>query len=80
VGKTSFRKLFFERLTSFSQQQWQNQLDTNLFGSMNVTKALLPHFRERKTGRIGFTSSIFSFSSIVGGGPYAISKHGLAGK
>lgn len=67
------------RIDPFRQQQWQNQLDTNLFGSINVTKALLPHFRERRAGRIGFMNSVFGFSSIAACGPYTTSKHSLAG-
>ena len=54
-------------------------MDTNLFGSINVTKAILPYFRKRKAGRIGFMNSIFGFTSMAAGGPYTISKHGLAG-
>jgi NAD(P)-dependent dehydrogenase (short-subunit alcohol dehydrogenase family) len=51
------------------------QLDVNLFGSINMTKALLPHLRERKSGTI-----VFSWYSRPNVGPYAISKHGLAGE
>ena len=56
------------------------QLDVNLFGSINITKALLPHLRERKSGTIVFIGSLFSWYSRPNVGPYAISKHGLAGE
>jgi len=36
----------------------QKQVNTNLLGVMNVTRAVLPHFRQRKAGRIITLSSI----------------------
>jgi len=56
------------------------QLDVNLFGPINMTKALLPHLRERKTGTIIFIGSLFSWYGRPNVGPYAISKHALAGE
>jgi NAD(P)-dependent dehydrogenase (short-subunit alcohol dehydrogenase family) len=41
-----------------SEEEVQNQLNTNLLGVMNVTRAILPHFRQRKEGRIIALSSI----------------------
>lgn len=41
-----------------SAEQIKRQFDTNVFGVMNVTRAILPHFRERKGGTIINTSSI----------------------
>ena len=38
--------------------QIQKQFDTNVFGLMNVTRAFLPHFRKRKSGRIINISSV----------------------
>ena len=35
-----------------SEEQIGRQLDTNLLGVMNVCRAVLPHFRERRTGTI----------------------------
>ncbi len=45
----------FEAMT---QDQIKKQFDTNVFGVMNVTKAILPHFREKKGGTIITTSSM----------------------
>jgi len=39
----------FEAMT---QEQIRKQFETNVFGVMNVTKALLPYFRDRKSGTI----------------------------
>ncbi len=35
-----------------SQEQIHQQFDTNVFGLMNVTRAILPHFREKRNGII----------------------------
>lgn len=35
-----------------SDEQIQRQFDTNVFGLMRVTRALLPHFRQRRAGLI----------------------------
>ena len=37
-------------LESFSDEQIQDQIQTNIFGVINVTKAFIPHFRENKSG------------------------------
>ncbi|KAE9370658.1 NAD(P)-binding protein [Stipitochalara longipes BDJ] len=66
-------------LEAVCDEKLMDQQNTNMFGSINMTKALLPHLRERKTGTIVFISSIFSWYSQPCVGPYAISKHGLEG-
>ena len=33
---------------AMSQEQIRRQFDTNVFGVMNVTKAILPYFRSKK--------------------------------
>jgi len=45
-------------LESASYEQIKRQLDTNLLGLISVTKEMLPHFRERKSGVIINISSI----------------------
>jgi NAD(P)-dependent dehydrogenase (short-subunit alcohol dehydrogenase family) len=35
-----------------TEEQIKNQFDTNVFGVMNVTRAILPYFREKKAGTI----------------------------
>ena len=45
----------FEAMT---QEQIKKQFDTNVFGVMNVTRAILPYFREKKNGTIITTSSM----------------------
>jgi NAD(P)-dependent dehydrogenase (short-subunit alcohol dehydrogenase family) len=67
---------FFEEL---SQDQVERQIATNLFGPMNVTRAVLPVMRKRKSGHI---ISISSTAGLVGYelcSAYAASKFGLEG-
>src|SRR5690606_35611245 len=45
-------------LESLSDEQIQMQVQTNLFGVINVTKAFVPYFREKKSGTfINITST-----------------------
>ncbi|HEX8579109.1 MAG TPA: SDR family NAD(P)-dependent oxidoreductase [Allosphingosinicella sp.] len=67
---------FFEEL---SPQQVRSQIETNLFGPMNVTRAVLPVMREQRSGLV---ISISSLAGLVGGeftSAYAASKFGLEG-
>ncbi len=41
-----------------SQEQIQRQFDTNVFGVMNVTRAILPYFRQKKAGTIINVTSV----------------------
>jgi NAD(P)-dependent dehydrogenase (short-subunit alcohol dehydrogenase family) len=43
---------------AISPAQVQQQFDTNVYGVMNVTRAVLPHFRERRQGLILTTTSV----------------------
>ena len=67
---------FFEEL---SPDQVRAQIETNLFGPMNVTRAVLPVMREQRSGKV---VSISSTAGIVGQAfcsAYAASKFGLEG-
>jgi NAD(P)-dependent dehydrogenase (short-subunit alcohol dehydrogenase family) len=67
---------FFEEL---SPAQVERQIVTNLFGPMNVTRAVLPVMRRQRSGHV---ISISSTAGIVGGeftSAYAASKFGVEG-
>jgi NAD(P)-dependent dehydrogenase (short-subunit alcohol dehydrogenase family) len=67
---------FFEELTP---KQIERQLNTNLIGPMNVTRAVLPVMRKQRAGTV---VSISSTAGIVGQefcSAYAASKFGLEG-
>jgi short-subunit dehydrogenase len=53
--------------------------ETNLFGVMRVTSAVLPGMRARRTGRIINLGSVSGFVGLPFHGIYAASKHALAG-
>jgi NADP-dependent 3-hydroxy acid dehydrogenase YdfG len=40
-----------------SEEDVRNQFETNVFGVMNMTRAILPHFRKKKSGTILNTTS-----------------------
>ncbi len=57
----------------------RQQFETNLFGVLRVTQAVLPHMRERKRGRILMMSSVAGLISPPTYGAYSSSKHALEG-
>lgn len=54
------------------------QLELNLFGTDNVTKAVLPHMRQQKSGRIVCVSSIAGVLPIPFQLWYSVSKAAIA--
>jgi NAD(P)-dependent dehydrogenase (short-subunit alcohol dehydrogenase family) len=57
----------------------QYQYEVNLFGQARVLKAVLPHMRAQRSGRVVLTSSGLSSASMLGLGWYASTKHALKG-
>ncbi len=57
----------------------RKQFETNFFGVVRVTQAVLPHMRERKHGRILMMSSVAGLVSPPTYGAYSSSKHALEG-
>ncbi|GAB5415300.1 MAG: oxidoreductase [Congregibacter sp.] len=54
-------------------------METNFFGAVAVTQAVLPKMRERRTGSIVMMSSLGGQLSFGGFGPYSASKFALEG-
>lgn len=62
-----------------SIEQARALFDTNLFGSMRMTRAVLPHMREQGRGRIINVSSVLGFMPAPFMALYAASKHAIEG-
>jgi NAD(P)-dependent dehydrogenase (short-subunit alcohol dehydrogenase family) len=60
-------------------EKWKNVVETNLFGTYNLIRALLPLMREQKFGRIINFSSVVAVKPTPGISPYAASKSALWG-
>lgn len=62
---------------SMGEGQIKKQFDTNVFGLMRVTQAILPHFRQRKAGTLINVASMggrltFPFYSVYHGTKWAV--------
>ncbi|KFZ17847.1 hypothetical protein V502_04380 [Pseudogymnoascus sp. VKM F-4520 (FW-2644)] len=64
---------------SLEYEDYLAQFDTNVFGTIKVTRALLPHFRERRSGTIVFIGSLSGWVGHAGCSAYAGSKFALEG-
>ncbi|MGD0340096.1 MAG: SDR family NAD(P)-dependent oxidoreductase [Bacteroidales bacterium] len=58
---------------------WEKIIETNLIGTFNVIRALLPYMRNNNYGRIINFSSVVAQIGIPGTSAYAASKAGLWG-
>ena len=58
-------------------EDWRKQFETNFFGVIRVTQAVLPHMRERRKGRILMMSSVSGFVTPPTQGAYSASKHAI---
>ncbi|PFO06615.1 short-chain dehydrogenase/reductase [Bacillus sp. AFS076308] len=67
---------FFEELTP---QQIKRQINTNLYGPMNVTRAVLPLMRKNRSGHIISISSLAGLAGFEYNAAYCASKFGLEG-
>ncbi|MCP9757295.1 SDR family oxidoreductase [Lacihabitans sp. CCS-44] len=57
----------------------RKQFETNFWGTIKVTNAMLPHFRKQKLGKIITVGSIVGLVSFPNASYYAASKHALEG-
>ncbi|MEU8890475.1 SDR family oxidoreductase [Streptomyces sp. NPDC048442] len=72
----TFQAGYFEEI---SDAQMRAQMETNLFGPMNITRAVLPVMREQRAGHIVTVSSIAGLVGQEFCVAYAASKFGIEG-
>jgi NAD(P)-dependent dehydrogenase (short-subunit alcohol dehydrogenase family) len=60
-------------------EDFRQQIETNLFGTIIVTKAVIPLFRERRGGHFIQISSIGGRAGAMGRAPYSSAKFGVEG-
>ena len=58
-------------------EEWRRQFDVNLFGAVEVTRAVLPAMREKRSGTVVNVSSVGGKIAIPFAAPYCASKHAL---
>ena len=67
------------RLWELSDETWQEMIATNLTGVFNSLRAVVPHMRERRYGRIVVISSQGGRAGLPGISHYSAAKWGIIG-
>jgi NAD(P)-dependent dehydrogenase (short-subunit alcohol dehydrogenase family) len=62
-----------------TDEQIREQFETNFFGTVNVTRRVVPVMRSQAAGRIIMISSVAGASAAPGMGYYAATKHAVEG-
>ncbi|MDQ0872698.1 NAD(P)-dependent dehydrogenase (short-subunit alcohol dehydrogenase family) [Paenibacillus sp. V4I3] len=60
-------------------EEVRKNFETNVFGLLNVTRAVLPHMRQRRSGHIINFSSVGGLSGYIGWGVYGATKFAVEG-
>jgi NAD(P)-dependent dehydrogenase (short-subunit alcohol dehydrogenase family) len=60
-----------------TMEDWRRQFETNFFGVVRVTQAVIPHMREQKKGRIVLIGSVAGLVTAPAQGGYSATKHAL---
>jgi NAD(P)-dependent dehydrogenase (short-subunit alcohol dehydrogenase family) len=77
VNNAGYAQLgYFEEMSEGLVRQ---QMETNVFGTMKLTRAVLPTMRKQGSGRIIVLSSALGITSIEGSSVYSASKFALEG-
>jgi NAD(P)-dependent dehydrogenase (short-subunit alcohol dehydrogenase family) len=60
-----------------TEKDWDINIDINLKGTLNMTKAVLPHMMEKKSGKILSMASTAGLGGMPTGGVYGAAKAGV---
>lgn len=66
-------------LEDISRDALRYQFETNVFGTHDLNRRLIVHFREQGHGRIIFNSSVLGFAAMAYRGAYNMSKYAIEG-
>lgn len=69
----------FKKFIDSDLKEFKDQVDVNLFGVYNFSKAVVPHMIKKQKGNIINISSLAGKNSFVGGTMYSSSKFALMG-
>ncbi|MCG8589427.1 MAG: SDR family oxidoreductase [Proteobacteria bacterium] len=64
-------------VVEMTDEQWEAVLDTTLTGTFRMTRAVLPHMQERRSGVIVNNASVLGWRAQVGQAHYAAAKAGV---
>ena len=69
------------KLMEIDPSSWRRIIDVNMTGVLNLSQAVVPHMRERKSGSIACMSSVSAQrgGGIFGGPHYSAAKAGVLG-
>jgi NAD(P)-dependent dehydrogenase (short-subunit alcohol dehydrogenase family) len=70
---------YMATVEDMSMADWRDQFETNFFGVIRLTQAVLPHMRARRKGRIVMISSVSGLVTPPTQGAYSASKHAIEG-
>jgi NAD(P)-dependent dehydrogenase (short-subunit alcohol dehydrogenase family) len=62
---------------TFSVEDWKKVFEINVFGVQRMDRAILPHFREKKSGLLVHISSLLGRMVLPFYGPYNATKYAL---
>ena len=65
------------RLVEMSDEQWHRVIDVTLHGTFRMTRAVLPHMLERRSGAIVNIASVLGWRAQEGQSHYAAAKAGV---
>jgi NAD(P)-dependent dehydrogenase (short-subunit alcohol dehydrogenase family) len=66
-------------IEELTDEELRRQLDVNFYGVVNVTRAALPYFRGRRSGRFLQMSSLNGIEALPGGAYYTAGKFAVEG-
>lgn len=69
------------KIMDISHENYDAVMDVNLLGTLNMSQSVIPHMRERKTGKLINMSSVSAQrgGGIFGGPHYSAAKAGILG-